>query len=174
MECFGYAPIISHLLEGGTLVKEGTLQRVESKCLISLSRWGQRTTKVKRLSLLEGWHISKQEATLKFAGQIKALLTCDWKALLSQDKKRFYTMLNSLPFWSKQTARRWRSPCSCVLWSFLSFKATWSDLFLALCKVPWFFFDSLANGEDRILFVCDFISSIFLQANFLGHVNILF
>ena len=110
--------------------------RVQSKCLISLSRWGQRTTKVKRLSLLEGWHISKQEATLKFAGQIKALLTCDWKAILSQDKKRFYTMLNSLPFWSKQTARRWRSLCSCVLWSFLSFKTTWSDFLIKCwCKV---------------------------------------
>ena len=46
-------------------------------------------------------------------------------------------MLNSLPFWSKQTTRRWRSLCSCVLWSFLS--TTWSDLFPALCKVPWFF-----------------------------------
>jgi len=56
---------------GGPWVREGTLQRVQSKCLISLSRWGQRTTKVKRLSLLEGWHISKQEATSKFAGQIK-------------------------------------------------------------------------------------------------------
>ena len=46
-------------------------------------------------------------------------------------------MLDSLPFWSKQTTRRWRSLCSCVLWSFLS--TTWSDLFPALCKVPWFF-----------------------------------
>ena len=62
---------------GEPWLREGTLQRVESKCLISLCRWGQRTTKVKRLSLLEGWHISKQEATLKFAGQIKAFLTCD-------------------------------------------------------------------------------------------------
>ena len=76
MDCFGNAPIISPPLDRGTLVKGGDLQRVESKCLISLSRWGQRTTKVKRLSLLEGWHILKQEATLKFAGQIKALLTC--------------------------------------------------------------------------------------------------
>ena len=46
-------------------------------------------------------------------------------------------MLNSLPFWSKQTTRGWRSLCSRVLWSFLS--TTWSDLFPALCKVPWFF-----------------------------------
>ena len=144
---------------GEPWLREGTLQRVESKCLISLSRWGQRTTKVKRLSLLEGWHISKQEATLKFAGQIKALLTCDWKAILSQDKKRFYTMLNSLPFWSKQTARRWRSLCSCVLWSFLSFKTTWSDLFPALCKVPWFFAIGWQMGKTGF-----YLSVIFPQA----------
>ena len=68
-------------------------------------------------------------------------------------------MLNSLPFWSKQTTRRWRSLCSCVLWSFLSFKTTWSDLFLALCKVPWFFVIGWQMGKTGF-----YLSVIFPQA----------
>ena len=60
-------------------------------------------------------------------------------------------MLNSLLFWSKQTMRRWRSLCSCVLWSFLS--TTWSDLFDRLsAKSPDFLW--LAGKQRRQDFIC--------------------
>ena len=96
------------------------------------------------------------------------------KQYFHKTKKRFYTTLNSLPFWSKQTTKRWRSLCSCVLWSFLSFKTTWSDLFPALWKVPWFFAIGWQMGKTGFYLSVIFPQAFFLQAYFVGHVNILF